>query len=265
MKQIVRLLLALATGISIGSLIRNLPRVDPKTRSKLESYGFFKYNNVDWARKIALHSWQSNRQKIGTHGSTGAIYFQENWEPTWSCEYDQRIGNQGDGGKWICDAYKLADTKRCIVLSVGSNNDFSFEIAIHELYPNCEIHTFDHTIVPRGVPPFVNFHATGLGPVDILDKNITTLKSALAAAGLSDAPIEVLKIDCEGCEYSVYPQFFTSFIRQILIEIHYNGGTQTEAMFEEMRDNGYVIHHKESNTIGCGGNCIEYGFIRIQL
>ena len=60
----------------------------------------------------------------------------------------RRLGGAGDGGKWICNPDTIRDGVKnkysCLVYSVGSNGDTSFERSIHEqLSKECEIHTFD--------------------------------------------------------------------------------------------------------------------------
>ena len=61
-----------------------------------------------------------------------------------------RVGGAfGDGGKWICvskSTRTAATAARCIVYSVGSNLDFSFEEALRVLLPNCNFYTFDCTV-----------------------------------------------------------------------------------------------------------------------
>jgi hypothetical protein len=193
----------------------------------------------------------------------GHSYFQHNWEPNFSCDYEERLGRIGDGGKWVCDPYKIAEAKECNVLSIGSASEFSFEKAMHKLNPRCRIHTFDHTIIPTGVPPYVRFHAVGIGAED--KGNIHTLTNILDIAGYKDKRIDILKIDCEACEFEIFPDFFKAFFHQILIEVHYIDGRKSDAMMQAMHDFGYVIFHKESNTFGCNGDCIEYAFLRTNF
>ena len=236
------------------------------TISSTESYAFFDEDENIWQRKKSIHQRQVLRQTIDFNSDLGRKYFQYHWEPTWKCNFEERVGNIGDGGKWICDPFRLQHTNSCQVISVGSNNEYSFENAIHELNPNCRIATFDHTVVNPSPPPFVEFYPFGIGTDN--SGNIINLKTALEIAGMIDGSIDILKIDCEGCEYSVYSEFYSPgvFLRQILIEIHYQGKTLTDSMMHKLTNDGhYVIFHKEPNTNGCAGDCVEYGFLKLNI
>jgi hypothetical protein len=228
-----------------------------------ETFSFFEYSPENWKLKKSIYKRQSLKQHGGYLSSNGRTYFQNNWEPALTCDFEERIGAVGDGGKWLCNAYKIAQAEQCNVLSIGSNNDYGFEEAMHKLNPSCQIHTFDHTVTPAGTPPFVKFHRFGLGSQST--GNIRTMKDVIDMAGFQGKVIDVLKIDCEGCEFSVYKEFFTGFIRQILIEIHYKNGQATDALLQDMHDHGYVIFHKEPNTLGCSGECIEYAFLKVNF
>eukprot|EP00124_Ichthyophonus_hoferi_P003834 Ihof_evm7s362 gene=Ihof_evmTU7s362 len=49
----------------------------------------FKYQiNLDPGANPAI--WDGNRQ-------SGRVYFQDNWEPVFSCPYERRLGHWGDG------------------------------------------------------------------------------------------------------------------------------------------------------------------------
>ena len=66
-----------------------------------------------------------------------------------SCETLARLGDGGDGGKYVCnpsEALGLAggnSSEQCVVVAVGSNGEASFESDIHRLNPACEIHVVD--------------------------------------------------------------------------------------------------------------------------
>jgi hypothetical protein len=61
------------------------------------------------------------------------------------------------------------DAEACVVISLGSNNEFSFELDVARQLPHCAIHTLDCTIVPH-VPAELRgrltFHEICLGPAD---------------------------------------------------------------------------------------------------
>jgi hypothetical protein len=230
-----------------------------KLLSSQDSDGYLQYTDEQWVRMRAIHQAQSRRQN-GRESQVAPEFFQYNWEPTLSCALEQRIGLMGDGGKWICDAYRLAAAEECNVVSIGSNNDWSFEQAIFRLNPHCKIFTFDHTIVPVNVPAYVNFHKIGLGSSD--NGQILTLASALKEVGLENKTVDIFKIDCEGCEREIFSEFLNLNLRQILIELH-SAYWDVNSFFNALAAHGYVIFHKEPNTYGCAGYCIEYGFIKI--
>ena len=158
--------------------------------------------------------------------------------PTWSCESRERVPRRpGDGPKWMCGVDALRPVRDCLVYSVGSNGDASFERALKARQPHCEIFTFDPTLPSRpnasgrctaarlelcptepgwklqamraaaaeGVTTLVE---TGLGSRDgrleIFPGYIfpvMTLPSLMKSLGHENRTINVLKIDIEGGEY----------------------------------------------------------------
>ncbi|CAF5097666.1 unnamed protein product, partial [Rotaria sp. Silwood1] len=110
--------------------------------SMKESDDWFCELDSDWKRRKILHHIQDKRNRASNKRRT---FFQNNWEPTIQCEFERRVGNIGDGGKWVCDIHRFGsmNTTNILVYSLGSNGDFSFERAIKELFRNAEIHTFD--------------------------------------------------------------------------------------------------------------------------
>ena len=56
------------------------------------------------------------------------------------CVTTVRVGAAGDGGKWLCNSYRL--TQPCVVYGFGAGPEISFEQAMAEDF-GCEVHTFD--------------------------------------------------------------------------------------------------------------------------
>ena len=63
-------------------------------------------------------------------------------------------------------------------------------------------------------------------------------------------------------------------VRQIQIEVHFKGmessefgdyHDQNELLMKAFADAGYAIFAKEPNTFGCGGDCIEFALINLDL
>jgi len=228
------------------------------------------------------------------------MYF-DPYEPEAVCFHEERFGLReglpryvayGDGPKFICGVDFLAARNKekkergeppCLVYSVGSANNVGFEAAVTQ-YTQCEVHTFDPTLTKPFVgDKYATFHPWGLGNdgehVTFGASNFTTksLETIVKDLGHTGRTIDVLKIDCEGCEWHVMPKVFDSMkagnlkIDQVLIEVHtpyLPGGTGDahvaflKKFFEQADDAGLRIFHKERNHWGCVGyKCVEYAFV----
>ncbi|KAH9061855.1 methyltransferase domain-containing protein [Lactarius vividus] len=74
--------------------------------------------------------------------------------PAFSCPHElERIGALGDGGKWVCGLSQLQDKEDCIVYSVGSPADASFEAELLARTRHCQLFVFDHpaSSLPRAL------------------------------------------------------------------------------------------------------------------
>jgi hypothetical protein len=250
---------------------------DTFSRAHIESDGFFTdMHESDW-KKLTERVKDTPKCTRQCEAEEAHRWYQNNWEPSFTCQHERRVGRWGDGGKWICDPHRVA-TKvdgSCLIYSIGSRNDFSFEEGVlHDISTACEIHTFDPTVGdhPSHIPQHgnVHFHPWGLSNVD--NGSYKTLPQIVKDLGHTSREIDILKIDCEGCEWTTFNSWFESgvSIRQILIELHggTKGGTDpvpAMAFMDYLQEHGYIIFHKEPNTLGCKGSCIEYSFIRLHI
>ena len=57
------------------------------TQSAAESFGFLEYPASKWDMKKKIHARQAKRQH-GAQSAQGRVFFQYNWEPTWSCGFE---------------------------------------------------------------------------------------------------------------------------------------------------------------------------------
>ena len=117
------------------------------------------------------------------------------------------------------------------------------------------------------------FHHWGIGTSleAVETKRMKTLQQTIEGLNHSHRTIDILKIDCESCEWYQYQSWLdimrseNVFIRQILVETHHVHGLETEArnFFMSLHDAGYVIFSKEAN-FEAQGSCVEYAFIKLS-
>ena len=140
----------------------------------------------------------------------------------------------------------------------------------------CEVHTFDPTLSKPFIgDKYATFHPWGVGEdgsvnkfngLEWTAKSIDTIVRKLDHA---DRKIDVLKIDCEGCEWTSLPPVFDAItngtlkVDQILVELHRTPELkQTKPFFDKLDEAGMRVFHKERNHWGCSGyKCLEYAFV----
>ena len=105
----------------------------------------------------------------------------------------------GDGGKLLCGLTSLP--RDCVIYSLGSANDFSFEETMLRATP-CAIHTFDCTVdgATKPADSRIVFHRQCLG--DGGAPGFFSLPQLAAQNG--HTRIDLLKMDIEGGEYGVF-------------------------------------------------------------
>lgn len=252
------------------------PKSENRGLSLQESFGLIDEPDSSWMIRKSIHQKQMAKEtKIGHNmdGWSGKTWFMHHYHPTFSCSFERRIGTNSENAKWVCDPHRLTiqaaslaqQQKGCLIYSIGSDGNTDFEEAVHsEITSACEIHVFDmhpwsKYNKERPPPKIVNYHEEKIGknngPVELVQR--------LGHAGKT---IQLLKIDCEGCEFEAYSSLAGSGIdiRQILIEVHLDKwNPNVHSLFKHLFDIGYVVFHKEPNTV-TEGDCQEYSFLKLE-
>jgi len=257
-----------------------------------ESMGFF--------HDIPEHKWMTLKNRFQlTQPNTPEIISKRNeltsdlarhfwadyFDPEFTCVDEIRFGKLGDGGKWICDPHRIVEDTidgkdTCLVYSVGSNGHFQFEEEVKTLISkDCEIHTFDPNDyrykpnLKEGVyfekeaeKVGAQFHKWGIGlengPI------FKTFKEVITTLNHTNKIIDIMKIDCEGCEAKQYSKWLSDWketgvlVRQVLMEIHL-APLAIEDLFASFQKEGYVIFHKEANYLS-KGTAIEVALVLLS-
>jgi len=151
----------------------------------------------------------------------------------------------------------------CLVYSVGSKGNFRFEESLQDAFPGaCEIHTFDFTNYSWKVPTGKNiyFHHWGLKPSykepksnglrrqpELLYRPFRTFQETIKELGHEGRPIDIFKIDCEGCEWFTYKDWIDADLQQIIVEVHHVPDVAQD-FFADLQKAGYVTFVSSSPT-----------------
>lgn len=131
--------------------------------SLMSDFALAKRESLDFFDDIPSSHWKLLKQKVADmspnyntwylphpgkasegdrRNKKDGFFYQNHYEPEFVCLHERRVGKLGDGGKWICDPHRIKNQEDCLVYSVGSNNDFSFEQSVLDhIGHHCEIHT----------------------------------------------------------------------------------------------------------------------------
>lgn len=193
--------------------------------------------------------------------------------PQVSCPSMVRVGSMGDGGKWVCNPWRLPE-KDCVVYSLGVNGDVSFEKDLHGVSGRkCKYVSVDPAQQPASLfEPFGGtfFQGYMAGKTNATGKRITL-------AGLMEqfkhSRVDILKMDIEGWEFETLNAFLNSTeiterkspFCQILTELHEAMGYNLEAwirLFENLEKRGFRLFSKEAN-LACTV-CYEFSFLHMS-
>jgi len=261
--------------------------------AKDESFGFFDdvpYYQWEEYKKIVSMYIPHKRENPFDVGGKANVFYQENYEPNFSCPFELRIGANGDGGKWVCDPHRIKRIAKehgdCLIYSVGSDGDFSFEEAVQKYFDDgklCEVHIFDMGSYGDIMPKNLNLHyhqwgfRTAKPSEKVVDgKLVSTIEPDQEFYSFAETikllghegrrAIDLFKIDCERCEWETYKEWVGPSIpniSQIQVEVH-GYHENTLPFFDDLMNDGYAIFHKEPNIIRGGGICIEFAFLKLE-
>ena len=236
-------------------------------------------------RKARVEFLQRLRDRAEKKGFRGRAVF-DAWEPEFDCPTERRLGGLfGDGGKWLCFPEILHARNHSIVYSIGSRFDLTFEEDTRENFPNAEIHTFDHTLdhsnkkyelfTEQVAEWRISFHEWGLGSTEDAKKDtrLHTMSRIVKDLGHRGKTIDVLKVDCEFCEFESFKVLYSALaaleikVNVILVEVHTFEPTladldRVEEFFAPLDKLGFLLYHKERNNWARPGFlCAEFAFI----
>ena len=210
----------------------------------IQSYGFFQtVHEDDWKREQE-HARTQQQHDPPSHSEPTtwrerwipSIYYMDHFQPTFTCPHSRRVGGLLDGGKWVCDLYRLRDLvaarrtaneqRPCLIYSIGSNGQFEFEEALVNVLgkDTCEIHVFDFDNYdkPELQENNIHFHTWGLtssaqSGLRLGKHELLSFQDTQDRLGHTGRAIDLFKIDCEGVrnEISCLLELFLEFLTRV--------------------------------------------------
>ncbi len=261
-----------------------------------QSYGFFDdISDEDWkmrqakARNHSHHDGGGDPLRYWNAKTPASMFYYYNYEPLFSCPHLHRVGGAGDGPKWTCDPHRIKRVVQrrnttCLIYSIGCWNVYLWEDGLfHLLGPDvvCEFHIFDPGHFDR---PLVNaqrnmhYHSWGIKSsyhndtrishvIDhqgnpMLNGTFLSLPETMRLLGHTNRTIDILKVDCESCEWFTYRDWIQyGDVRQLFVETHKLPMPQRTPrawpwpgldlkptqFFDELQHAGFIMFSKEPN------------------
>lgn len=128
----------------------------------------------------------------------------------------------------------VSKKRDCHIMSIGSNDQWEFELAVMHTLKHCHVHTFDCTLAnntPKRKPKngYVHFYPYCIAAESRIDsknnREYLTYTELWKKTGALSPP-RLAKMDVEGFEYDVIPQMLLStdpavLPEQFMIELHF--------------------------------------------
>ncbi|KAF1759808.1 hypothetical protein GCK72_016275 [Caenorhabditis remanei] len=177
------------------------------------------------------------------------------------CPEKIRVGTVGDGGKWVCNPWKVP--RDSVMFSLGLNNYIGFEEEWQKMTNNSNVlYGFDAAEQnPDTKNTYSNIRGTSrqatIAVASDPSKHKYTIEDLARTSNISD--IEILKIDIEGAELTCLIPFLTKYqVCQIYLELH-GGAPEHVALLNRIAHLGYRLFSYEIN--GYSMSACEYSFI----
>lgn len=187
-----------------------------------------------------------------------------------------------DGAKYFCDLSPSSLPAPCVIFSMGSEGDFSFEEAVLSSTA-CKVYTFDCTYAGRSIHAERHVYKEWcLGKSSKYDMPLQSNSNKARAPEykswtsalqeLKIANVDALKIDIEGFEWSTLDtwQREDNLPSQLAIELHFaepgrpsqrdSTWAEMSMMFLHLANLGYASISRDDNFHG--NCCSEFTFIR---
>ena len=211
-----------------------------------QSLGFFDdISEAQWkvSQQIHFKSFPNHyAERVSKTSPKPNEWYAEHFQEEFHCAGARRLpsNSMNDGPKWVCDPHRISQQTDCLVYSFGCFGNIVFEKAVkEEIGSHCEIHTFDIVAQRAGMNYSslleainVTFHHWGIGTPEQAEESarnpdrppMHTLEQTMEMLNHTGRTIDIFKIDCEGCEWIVYPQLLQSpsLLRQILVEVSWS-------------------------------------------
>ena len=180
------------------------------------------------------------------------------------------------------NAWGRTNDEKCLVYSFGLDKYTEWEVKMAKIF-GCDVFAFDPTSnFQKKIAPGVTFHKLGLygaganvsithsSHYDAIDPSLLrTLGEIVRLLGHQGRKIDVLRLDCEGCEYGVLKQLAcngdTQLVKQLMIEFHFqkNLGLSNDADVLVAADAIRCLEEERWGIVtmekrGCGEDDAEY-------
>lgn len=217
------------------------------------------------------YSLEQNNQRYAQNSNADRVemlYF--SYLPQVSCGTQVRIGGFHDGGKWVCNPWRLREN--CTVYSVGLGRNVQFDLEMLNKF-QCNVYAFDphqkygvSLIMQVNNSSKLSYQPWFIGGFNQGNHRMTLTK---AVQYYGHEIIDLLKIDAEGSEFDMLEEFFAVErnvqICQLLVEVHGKAVNRWQSLFKLFQNAGFLLFSREPNVYSISPSidafCVEYSYI----